>query len=137
MAAPTVTWTACTVVRRLSPALVIRAITQSAACDPRTPTRSWKPPLVITKVPTASVHSQGVQSVPCARTFGGWQGGGAHLLQMQACAGMGGAKCSGHVTCAAPARLVPQARRECIDQIMTAAAPDACCHPTSKWRSLR
>ena len=57
---------------------------------------------------TASVHSQGVQSVPCARTFGGWHGGGAHLLQMQACAGMGGAKCSGHVTCAAPARLVPQ-----------------------------
>jgi len=87
-------------------------------------------------------------------------------LQMQACAGMGGAKCGGHVTCAAPARLVPQvahaywaigrhvlglledrlvalpagymqARRECIDQIMTAAAPDACCHPTSWWRSLR
>ena len=30
-----------------------------------------------------------------------------------------------------------QARCECIDLIMTAAATDACCHPTSKWRSLR
>ena len=35
----------------------------SAACGPRTPTfRSWKPPLVITRVSTASVHPQGMQS---------------------------------------------------------------------------
>ena len=55
----------------------------SAACGPRTPTfRSWKPPLVITRVSTASVHPQGMQSVPCARPFGTCHGGGAHLLQM-------------------------------------------------------
>ena len=35
----------------------------SAACGPRTPTfRSWKPPLVISRVSTASVHPQGMQS---------------------------------------------------------------------------
>ena len=55
----------------------------SAACGPRTPTfRSWKPPLVITRVCTASVHPQWMQSVPCARPFGTCHGGGAHLLQM-------------------------------------------------------
>ena len=55
----------------------------SAACGPRTPTfRSWKPPLVITRVSTASVHPLGMQSVPCARPFGTCHGGGAHLLQM-------------------------------------------------------
>ena len=55
----------------------------SAACGPRTPAfRSWKPPLVITRVSTASVHPQGMQSVPCARPFGTCHGGGAHLLQM-------------------------------------------------------
>lgn len=55
----------------------------SAARGPRTPTfRSWKPPLVITRVSTASVHPQGMQSVPCARPFGTCHGGGAHLLQM-------------------------------------------------------
>ena len=55
----------------------------SAACGPRTPTfRSWKPPLVIARVCTASVHPQGMQSVPCARPFGTCHGGGAHLLQM-------------------------------------------------------
>ena len=100
--------TACTVVRRLSPAPLIRVITQQ---------RVWPSDANIKVVETAASHHESIHS-SCALTGGAvstmrediW-GGGMAVVRIhfrQACSGMGGAKCGGHVACAAPARLVYQ-----------------------------
>ena len=80
----------------------------SAACGPRTPTfRSWKPPLVITRVSTASFCPPTGDAVSTMREAiwdmsWGWCAFTADVGVLR----QGGAKCGDRLTCAAPARLV-------------------------------